>query len=270
MAMKAGCCIGIAHYEEVASAGYRSIALPGVELAGMDDAAYQRARETLRRGPLAFHSVNSFCPPELRLTGADFSAAKLEAYARRLFGRTAELGASYVGIGGPVSRSTRPGEDPVRALEELKNTLALLCRLGEEYGLSILLEAVCSLECNLVVYTHQAAEVVRELGLPNLGLVYDIYHAHMMGEDPAYVLTAAELIRVVHIAQDENGRRIYLREAFMDAYRPYIQALHRAGYSGEVNVESFVGDPSQELPRTREILDRLLAEVQQAPHPAGK
>lgn len=268
--MKAGCCIGIGHYDEVVSAGYRSIALPGVELAGMDEAAFQAAREKLRRGPLALHSVNSFCPPDLRLTGADFSARKLEDYARRLFGRAAELGVSCVGIGGPVSRSTRPGEDPVRALEELKNTLALLCRLGSEYGLTILLEAVCSLECNLVVCTREAAEVVRDLDLPNLGLVYDIYHAHMMGEDPAYVLSVAELIRVVHIAQDQDGRRIYLREAFLDAYRPYIRALHQAGYRGEVNMEAFVGELSEELPRSRDILNRLIAEAQGSASPADK
>jgi len=270
MAMKVGCCIGMAHYGEVAAAGYQSIALPGVELAGMDDAAFQKTRETLKHGPLELHSVNSFCPPDLRLTGADFSAQRLEDYARRLFARAAELGVSYVGIGGPVSRSTRPGEDPVRASEELKNALALLCRLGGEYGLTILLEAVCSLECNLVVYTHEAAEMVRALGLPNLGLVYDIYHAHMMGEDPAYVLSVAELIRVVHIAQDQNGRRIYLREAFLEAYRPYIQALHRAGYSGEINMESFVGELPEELPRSREILNRLIAEAQESAFLGGK
>ena len=263
--MKVGCCISIAHYSEVAAAGYETITLPGVELAEMDGDAYRQARDTLRRGPLALHSINSFCPPSLRLTGADFSARQLEDYARRLFGRASELGAAYIGIGGPVSRSTRPGEDPVRALEELKNTLSLLCRLGREYGLSILLEAVCSLECNLVTYTHEAAGMVRELEEPNLGLVYDIYHAHMMHEDPAYVLEAADLIRVVHIAQDQGGKRIYLRESFMDEYLPYIRALHSAGYAGEVNMESFVGDVSQELPRSKAILDQLLAEAAARP-----
>ena len=260
--MEFGCCISIAHYDQVASAGYRSIALPGVELSAMDDAAFQAALRKTAGGPLAVHSVNSFCPPSLRLTGADFDAQALERYSRRLFSRAAELGVQYVGIGGPASRSTRPGESRTTALEELKRSLSLLCRLGQEYGLSILLESVCSLECNLVTYTHEAADMVKELALPNLGLVYDIYHAHMMGEDPRYILEVSDLIHVVHIAQDQGGKRLYLREAHMDEYLPYLQALHEAGYTGECNLESFVGDTAEELPRSKRILDQLLAKVQ--------
>lgn len=257
--MEFGCCIGIAHYDQVLSAGYRSIALPGVEISSMDDAAFQSVLNRIQGGPLAVHSVNSFCPPSLRLTGADFDASALEGYARHLFSRASKLGARYVGIGGPASRSTRPGESTEQALEDLKHTLRLLCRFGRDYGITVLLESVCSLECNLVTYTREAADMVRELALPNLGLVYDIYHAHMMGEDPNYILEAADLIRVVHIAQDQSGKRIYLREEKMDEYLPYIRALCRAGYAGECNLESFVGDVDQELPRSLHILEQLLA-----------
>lgn len=257
--MEFGCCIGIAHYDQVLSAGYRSIALPGVELASMDDGAFQAALEKTRGGPLALHSVNSFCPPALRLTGADFDPSALEDYAHRLFARAARLGVRYVGVGAPASRSTRPGESREQAMDQLKLSLSLLCRVGREYGITVLLESVCSLECNLVTCTWEAADLVRELALPNLGLVYDIYHAHMMGEDPGYILEAADLIRVVHIAQDQGGKRLYLREEKMGEYLPYIQALCRAGYAGECNLEAFVGDIGQELPRSRDILQRLLA-----------
>lgn len=261
--MKVGCCIGIGCYEQVLHAGYRSITLPGVELSAMDEAVFEKNLKKVTSGPLDVYSINSFCPPSLRLTGADFNRQALEDYAGRLFSRAARLGVRYVGVGSPASRSTRPGEDPAAALEELKNSLAILCRLGESCGLTILLESVCTLECNLITYTQEAARLVRTLNLPNLGLVYDIYHAHMMGEDPRYILEAGDLIHAVHIAQNEGGKRCYLREENMTEYLPYVEALYEAGYDGELNLEAFFGDIAQELPRSKAILDRALTTARQ-------
>ena len=262
MAMTFGCCIGSSCYDLVAKAGYSSIAFPGVELTSLSESEFEQLTEKVRTGPLDVLSVNSFCPPQLRLTGHDLDLDALERYARILFPRAAQLGVKFIGIGGPVSRSTREGETQEDALRNLETSLSTLCRVAEEYSLTILLESVCSLECNLVTYTHEAAEMVRRLNIPNLGLVYDIYHAHMMHEDPRYILEAADLIRVAHIAQDEGGKRIYLREEKFQEYLPYIKALTEAGYTGELNMESFVGDPAQELPQSKKILDDLLNTVQ--------
>ena len=257
MAMKFGCCIGFAHYDLVAAAGYDSITFPGVELAAANDEEFEKIVAKVASGPLAVHSVNSFCPASLRLTGADLDLAALEIYARRLFPRAARLGAKYIGIGGPGSRSTRPGESTESALKDLECALALLCRIGSEYDLFILLESVCTLECNVVTYTCEAADMVRRLNLPNLGLVYDIYHAHMMDETPSYILQIADLIKVVHIAQNMKNERGYLREENIPEYLPYIQALSQAGYNGECNMESFIGELAEELPRSKKILDEL-------------
>lgn len=257
MAMKFGCCIGFAHYDLVAAAGYDSITFPGVELAAASDEEFEKIVAKVASGPLAVHSVNSFCPASLRLTGADLDLAALEAYARRLFRRAARLGAKYIGIGGPVSRSTRPGESTESALKDLERSLTLLCCIGKEYGLSILLESVCTLECNVVTYTYEAADMVRRLNLPNLGLVYDIYHAHMMNEDPNYILQIGDLLKVVHIAQNMKNKRGYLREENVPEYLPYFQALSKVGYDGECNMESFIGELAEELPRSKKILDEL-------------
>lgn len=259
MAMKLGCCISGACYDLAAAAGYDSIAFPGVELAAAEDERFEQMAAKVAAGPLSVFSVNSFCPDSLRLTGADLDLAALEAYARRLFPRAAGLGAKYIGIGGPVSRSTRPGESTASAVADLERSLTLLCHIGEEYGLTILLESVCALECNVVTYTHEAADIVRRLKPANLGLVYDIYHAHMMHEDPDYILQVAELIRVVHIARNVDNKRGYLREENIPEYLPYIRALVKAGYDGECNMEAFAGDLIEELPRSKRILERLIS-----------
>ena len=259
--MKFGCCISSAHYDLVAANGYSSIAFPGVELAGASDAEFESIAAKVASGKLEVHSVNSFCPGALRLTGADVDPPAIEAYCRKLFPRAAKLGAKYIGIGAPVSRSTRPGESTEAALADLEKSLTLLCKIAEEYGLSIALESVCSLECNVITRTEEAAEMVRRLALPNLVLVYDIYHAHMMHEDPDYILQVGDLIKVAHIAQDMDNKRGYLREENYAEYLPYIKNLAAVGYEGECNMESFIGDLAEEFPRSKKILDQLLAEV---------
>lgn len=257
--MKFGCCINSAQYDLVVSAGYDSITFPGVELAGVNNEKFEQIAAKVAAGPLAVHSVNSFCPASLRLTGSDLSLTVLETYVRRLFPRAARLGVKYIGIGGPVSRSTRPGESTQSALKDLERSLDLLCCAGEEYGLSILLESVCTLECNVVTRTYEAADMVCRLKRPNLGLVYDIYHAHMMNENPNYILQIGDLIKVVHIAQNMDNKRGYLREENIPEYLPYIRALAQVGYEGECNMESFVGELTEELPRSKRILDQLFS-----------
>lgn len=259
--MELGCCIGMEYYDTVAAAGYRSIALSGVELTNMDESVFQSGKKKILSGPLAVHSINNFCPPALRLTGSGFDANKLADYSNLLFRRASDIGAQYIGIGSPVSRSTRAGESPLTAIEELERSLNILCCLAKNYGLTILLESVCSLECNLVTYTHEAAQLVRKMSLDNLGLVYDIYHAQMMKEDPEYILEIPDLIHVVHIAQNHNGKRIYLREKNLPEYVPYFKALNKIGYRQECNLECFASNVEEELPRSKKILDRILGDL---------
>lgn len=255
--MKLGCCIDLSYYDQLVACGYDSIALAAKDVASWSEEEFSHARAVLAQGKLETISLNSFCTPQLRLNGSGFDPEQLAAYTQRVCSRGSALGFRYVGVGAPASRNVAPVEDPRRCMEQFRQAMAIVCQEAEKYGMEILLESVCSLEGNFLTTTAQALALVQELAIPNLHLVYDIYHEAMENQSLDIIAQCAQEIRVVHIAQDVKGSRAYLDPAQADQYRAYWQALKAAGYTGEWNLEAFVGDPEKMLPESMQILQEI-------------
>lgn len=126
--------------------------------------------------------------------------------------------------------------------------------------MEILMESVCSVECNFITTTRQALEFVRSIERSNLHLVYDMYHEFMERQPLCGIEEAADEIRMVHAAQDAGKQRAYLSPDQVEAFRAYWDALQKVGYTGEWNIEAFVGDVSDELRSTMQVMDHIQAE----------
>lgn len=255
--MKIGCCIDISQYDTLVANGYDSIALAAKDVADWDEATLCAVEKKLKEGPLATISLNSFCTDALQLKGKSFDLQTVCDYTERVCSRGKRLGFRCIGIGAPKSRNLQPGDDAELCREQFLLALVGMCRVAEKYDMDILMESVCSLECNFVTTTSEALEILRELKLKNLHLVYDIYHEYMENQPLSVIREAGDEIRVVHIAQDLGGKRAYLDEEHMADYRRYWDALTEIGYTGEWNLESFVGDVAQELPRSMAIMRQI-------------
>lgn len=255
--MLIGCCIDLSWYDTLAACGYDSITLGAKDVADWDEDTFRRARGKLRDGPLKTISLNSFCTPGLRLNGSGFDLKAVEEYTRRVCQRGSQLGFRMIGIGAPASRSLRPGDALPQSREQFKRSLSAMCRIAGAYDMEILLESVCSLECNFITTTREALRLLREMEEPNLHLVYDIYHEYMEAQPLSVIAEAAGEIRVVHIAQNIGNQRAYLRTEQEGVYRSYWNALETAGYTGEWNLECFTGFPGEQLPASMEIIRRL-------------
>ena len=255
--MLIGCCIDLFRYDTLAACGFDSITLAAKDVVEWDEETFRSAQKKLKDGPLKTISLNSFCTPGLRLNGSGFDLAAVEAYTRRVCQRGSRLGFRMIGIGAPASRSLRPGDALPQCREQFKHSLSVMCRVARDYGMEILLESVCSLECNFITTTLEALQLLRELKEPNLHLVYDIYHEYMENQPLSVIAEAAEEIRVVHIAQNVDNRRAYLHADQAEIYRAYWDALKNAGYTGEWSLECFEGDPKQQIPASMEIIRHL-------------
>ncbi len=252
-----GCCTSISNYDLLVKHGYDRIILPATELMGMDEAAVAAMRRTLANGPVQCRALNSFCTPELLLCGDGFDPTAVEAYCSILARRAHQIGVKFIGVGAPKSRSVADDFPREIAMVQFKLSLAILCAASAPYGIIVLLEAVCSLECNFITTTDEALEVVRALHYDNLALVFDAYHAFMMGEDAEPLRRAMEDVKLVHVAQNIDNRRHYLRLENMPEYRVFFDALLDGGYAGEVSVEAFYDDLETRLDETLDIMKRL-------------
>jgi len=255
--MEYGCCTAIDNYGLLVQTGYDRIILSAAELAAMSAADFGRLRDTLSAGPVKCRALNSFCTPELKLCGDGYDDGAVAAYTVSLAERAASIGVRYIGIGAPKSRNIPPGFARADAALQLKRSLQEICRVCAGYDVGVLLEPVCDLECNFITTTDEAAVLVGELGLANLNLVFDTYHAFMMGEDGNPLRRAMKYVKLVHTAQDVGGRRHYLRPENMEEYRVYFDALLEAGYDGEVSVEAFFDEPEARAAETLEIMKTL-------------
>jgi len=252
-----GCCTELRYYDQLAAAGYESINLPAKVLADWDEAELEYAYQKLKNGPLKTISLNMFCPPELKLAGPGYDGEKLRRHMEKIAAKGSRLGFRYVGIGGPASRCLLPGEDPATHMAQFCDCLRILCEVAEAYGMEILVEPVCRVEGNFLTTIREGLALVRELQLPNLHLVYDIYHEYMENQPLSVIEEALEEIRVVHIAQPVGNARGYLDAEQLELYRPYWDALTAAGYQGEWSIEAFLGDPAEEFGKSMQVIEQL-------------
>ena len=257
--MKVGACVPLAHYEELVRCGYASITLAGRDLAAWSEAELAHARQVLEGGPLERISLNSFCPGTLRLHGPGYSREAVRDFSRTVLERGALLGFRYLGVGAPASRNLLPGEDEAEAMAQFREAISDICDLAAESGMEILLESVCTVECNFLTTTREALDFVRSMGRSNLHLVYDIYHEFMERQPLSVIAEAGSEIRVVHVAQDVGQKRGYLDAREQPLFQRYWDALAAAGYDGEWSVEAFEGDTDEGLRRTMQVMRSIQA-----------
>ena len=255
--MQIGCCTGIENYELVVRNNYDRIVLPAVKIATMDQDAFVQTKKLLSQGTLQCRSLNWFCTPALKLCGDGYSEEAVAAYMPLLVQRASEIGVEYIGVGSPKSRNIPEGFSKDTAMEQFKRSMDVICEACRPYGITVLLEAVCTVECNFITTTDEALAVMKSLDIDNLKFVFDSYHAFMMGEDDKPLRRAMPYVRLVHVAQNIDSRRHYLRSEKMDEYRVYFKALMEAGYDGEVSIEAFYDDMEEQLGPTLSILKTL-------------
>ncbi len=95
---------------------------------------------------------------------------------------------------------------------------------------------------------------------PNLGLLFDIGHVQMSGEDPAEIIRAAGS-RLDYVHLDDNDGHGDLHWALLDgvltteSLRETFSALQEIGYNGAVSLElsPLLDDPYNALERSRQI-----------------
>lgn len=252
--MKYGCCTTPEYYEHLERLGFDFIELAGKSVATMDAVSFAEIARKIELGKVKCCGFNAYCPPEIVIAGEGYDLPAAVAYAKVVMRRAKEIGARSVGIGAPASRTLPEGFDRRKARRQIIDFLKATAEIADAQGVQLLLEAVCTRECNFLNYTEEALALIRTLALPNLYLVYDLYHSMVMKEDVAIVKEAFPYIRHVHICQDDHGARVYLRPELTGQYQAYFDVLLACGYSGTISLEAFSGDVAEGAARSLPIL----------------
>lgn len=154
-----------------------------------------------------------------------------------------------------VSGDVLPGVDRRRQRDAITHALARAAPIASSAGVRLLLEPLNTRVDHPGYFldsTAEALEIIREVDDPAVGLLYDLYHSIVMGEDPRQVLAGAgQLVGHVHVA-DVPGRH-EPGTGTID-WPLHLAALRSAGYAGAIGLEYM---PSRDTESSLELIRRL-------------
>lgn len=217
--------------ERLAHFGY-----DGVDLVGEPeryDAAQVRA--LLGRYKIAASSICAVFSAE-----RDFASSKPEVrknavdYVKRCVDFAKEIGAHSISVQASACMKTA-SEAP--AEQEWSWAVAGLREAGEyalSAGIRLTLEAWNRYETYLINRLSQALAMVKEIDLPNVGVMGDTYHMNIEESDMAAALReVGDKLYYLHIA---DSNRAAPGRGHID-FKPIAQALRDIGYDGWVSME---------------------------------
>ena len=125
------------------------------------------------------------------------------------------------------------------------------------HGIRIALEHLNRRETNIGNSLVSVIELAREVSLPSVGVLADMYHLDQEGEGLASVRDARGLLMHTHVA-DTN--RLYPGSGSSDL-AGFVRVLREIGYDGGISVECVWGDFIEESARAASVLKGLLRQA---------
>jgi hydroxypyruvate isomerase len=188
-------------------------------------------------------SVGDYREGGIGLSGVPGREAQFVRAAGHAFDAAARLDAKFVHLG--PSRVPKGVSRDACCATWIANAEAAL-RMAEAAPFTLLLEPMNPVDAPTVLYANidEAAALLRTRLNSRIGLLFDLYHLAMAGDDPVQAaLRHADLIRHVQFS-DAPGRREpgTGRIDFAGAFA----ALENAGYAGGYGAEYFPDRPTAE------------------------
>lgn len=238
--MKFGCCIKkIEDIIAVQQAGYDFFEFSGTAIAKMEESDFLRMLSLVKELDFPCIGFNSYCDGTPAIVGPAFDPAAITAYAKTLCARGHRLGIRSIGIGAPAARRLPPRYPHSLAQEQCMDFLKRTAAEAKKYDISILFEAVHEKLCDFAVSTAEAAEITRQLALPNIGMVLDFYHMHVMGEPIENGQAALPYLRHVHISTcGSHLERGYPDLPLYQEYQTILTWLKKHQYKESISIEA--------------------------------
>ena len=201
---------------------------------------------------------NIFFPGSIKIAGPAVEEKRVLGYADTVLSRAKRAGIHFIVLGSGGARRLPEGYDVQKAQADF----ALLCRklalVAKKYGIMIALESLEATESNFLITLKDAADVVRTVDHPNFKLNADIFHMMREGESPQSIVDAADILVYCEIAEKQIRS---LPGVQGDDFKPYLRALRKANYNGDVFIEGNTNNPDHDMPLAFKYLTRQLEEV---------
>lgn len=204
----------------------------------------------LKAAPLPVLACNGFLrPANLHCVGPEANHDEILQWAETAFRRLQQAGGKFLIFGSAGARKIPAGWTREKADEQFVSLLKKLGPLAEKHQVTVTVEQLQAKECNYINRLGEGAALIRRAGHPNVRILADLFHMAVMGDSPADLKAAMDV--VVHMEIAEKDERTY-PGIKGDDFRPYFKVLREAGYQGAICIEGS-GSLEQVGPAFREI-----------------
>ena len=214
--------------------------------------------ERIKKARCKVALCNIFFPGKMKIAGPEVDEQQVLTYAEAVLSRAQKAGVPWIVLGSGGSRRLPDGYDQKKATDDF----VLLCRklaiTAEKYKVMIVLESLETVETNFLLSLTSAAEVVRAVNHPNFKLNADIFHMLRESESPQSIIDARDVLVYCEIAEKEKRS---LPGVQGDDFKPYLRALKKANYKGDIFIEGNTKNPNTEIPQSFVYLKKQVDEV---------
>lgn len=197
--------------------------------------AFEKNLAKLAISPLPVFACNGFIrPKELHCVGPEANHDAILTWAETSFRRLKKANGTFIVFGSAGARAIPEGWAKEKADAQFVSLLKKLGPLAETHGITVTVEQLQEKECNYINHIAEGAALIRAAGHPRIRMLADLYHMAVMGDTPADLKAAMDVIVHMEIAE-KNGRTVPGVNG--DDFRPYFHVLREVGYQGSISIE---------------------------------
>ena len=199
------------------------------------ESEFEKNLAKLAFSPLPILACNSFIrAAHLHCVGAAANHDSVLEWSEITFRRMQKAGGKIIVFGSGSAREIPDGWPKEKADAQFVALLKRMGPLAQTYGLTVTVEQLQADECNFINHISEGAALIRAAGHPNIRLLADLYHMACMGDSPAELKAAMDVVAHVEIAE-KNGRTV--PGVSGDDFRPFFRVLREANYQGAISIE---------------------------------
>ena len=199
------------------------------------DEQFRALLPTIKKLDVPLYGCNLFIPGDLKVVGPAVDEQAVLKYVEKVLQRAQKTGLTLITWGSGGSRSVPEGFSRLTATAQFIYMAKRVAEVAAKYDVILALENLNSTECNFITTLGEALAVVKAVDHPNLRLCVDVYHMLKENESPSAIAGSKGYAVYCEVAEREARTPPGVQG---DDFTPYIAALKKEGYTGNIVIEA--------------------------------
>lgn len=261
--MRLGCFVSPDLIEPAADAGYDFVELPAAVLLPEEpEETFAPVRERLTSGSVEAEVWDLSPPSQVAVCGPSVDWPRAARYANTAIRRAASVGGCVVTFACGECCDLAGGFAHESAVEQITDFLRVAAAVGRSYGLIVAVEPLAPGSSALVNSLPEAAELARQVNMPEVGVLPNCLHIAEQAQSAFDVVDAASWLAHAHVSLAD----LQPTPTADDAAKEFVKALRLADYDGRLTVQADWREPKKEMRRAIELLRRCCERTRENPH----